>query len=248
MGLREAPLYLPCSTHMTAVHALFHQPSPPFPCSYVTAIMGALPLARSIACLTTFNPASIMSSRVSTPAMTASLTALSSVAVAMGSFPLVEAVIASTGRSQGLILASSLPPVPAKIVSKIQVGQFIQMKDLLGDNIALVNQLDNLPANSLGGACSSLPRPQMREVSSALAWAGCFLTFAAVKMTDRATRDLLTYGRLVLWEAQRHSGPGWLEYDRIFRQHAALNPSTQWSELNPSLHASTILSRLWAMS
>ena len=82
----------------------------------------------------------------------------------------------------------------------------------------------------------------MREVSSALAWAGYFLTFAAVKTTDRATRDLLTYRQLVLREVQRHSGPGWLEYDRIFQQHAALNPSTQWSELNLSLHASTILS------
>ena len=93
----------------------------------------------------------------------------------------MEAATASTDRSQGLILASALPPVPAKIVSKIQAGQFIQMKDLLGDNIALVNQLDNLPVNSLGGACSSLPRPQMREVFSTLAWAGCFLTFVAVK-------------------------------------------------------------------
>ena len=188
------------------------------------------------------NSASIMSSSVSTPTMTASLTAPSSMALATGSFPLVEAAIASTGRSQGLILSSALPHVPAKIVSKVQAAQFIQMKDLLGDNVTLVNQLDNLPANSLGGASSSIPQPQMREVFSALTWAGCFLTFAAAKTTDRATRDLLTYGWLVLREAQRLSGSGWLEYDRIFWQHAALNPSTQWSELNPSLHASTILS------
>ena len=59
--------------------------------------------------------------------------------------------------------------------------------------------------------------------------------------TDQTTRNLL-YGRLVIREAQRHSGPGWLEYDRIFRQHAALSPSTVWHEVNPSLHASTVLS------
>ena len=82
----------------------------------------------------------------------------------------------------------------------------------------------------------------MREVSSALSWAGCFLTFAAVRTTDPMTRDLLTYGQLVLREAQRHTGFGWLVYDRIFQQHAALDPSTKWNELNPSLQASTILS------
>ena len=61
--------------------------------------------------------------------------------------------------------------------------------------------------------------------------------------SDPKTRDLLTYGRLVIREAQRHSGsPGWLEYDKIFRQHAALSCSTVWNELNPSLHASTVLS------
>lgn len=58
---------------------------------------------------------------------------------------------------------------------------------------------------------------------------------------DVRTRNLLTYGRLVVREAQRHSGPGWLEYDKIFRQHAALDPSVQWNELNPSLHAATIM-------
>ena len=71
-----------------------------------------------------------------------------------------------------------------------------------------------------------------------LTWVSCFLAYAAVRTTDEHTRNLLTYGRLVV--SQRHSGPGWLEYDRIFRQHAALSASTVWHETNPSLHASTI--------
>ena len=68
------------------------------------------------------------------------------------------------------------------------------------------------------------------------------LVYVAVRTSDTQTRSLLTYGRLVVREAQRHNGPGWLEYDRIFRQHAALSPLTVWHELNPSLHASTVLS------
>ena len=56
------------------------------------------------------------------------------------------------------------------------------------------------------------------------------------------TRNLLTYSRLVILEVQWHSGSGWLQYDRIFRQHPAISPSTVWHELNPSLHRLTVLS------
>lgn len=39
----------------------------------------------------------------------------------------------------------------------------------------------------------------------------------------------------------RHSGPGWLEYDYVFCQHAALSTNTVLNELNPSLLTSTVL-------
>ena len=48
------------------------------------------------------------------------------------------------------------------------------------------------------------------------------------------TRDLLSYGRILLNLAQRHNGQGWLEYDRAFRQQVAADPSIQWNNLNPS--------------
>ena len=85
---------------------------------------------------------------------------------------------------------------------------------------------------------SGFAKPQLREIQSPLTWVSCFLAYAAVLTPDSKTRNLLTYGRLVVREAQRHGGQ---EYDTIFRQHAALDPSVQWNELNPSLHASTIM-------
>ena len=35
-------------------------------------------------------------------------------------------------------------------------------------------------------------------------------------------------------------GRGWLDYDRLFRQQAALNPSFLWSSLHPTIMAFTI--------
>ena len=60
-------------------------------------------------------------------------------------------------------------------------------------------------------------------------------------MVDPLTQDMLTYARLVVREAHRYRGNGWCEYNRIFRQLAALNPATQWNTIDPSLVASTFL-------
>jgi len=82
----------------------------------------------------------------------------------------------------------------------------------------------------------------LRKIESPLTWVYCFLAYIAVLSPDPLTRNLLSYARLIICEAQRHSGPGWLEYDEVFRQQAAVNPSLPWNEINSSLHATTILS------
>ena len=94
----------------------------------------------------------------------------------------------------------------------------MDMKELLTDNIALQSQLDALhsqPAVQLPAAV----RPRLREVGSPLVWIYCFLAYAALRTPDQATRNLLTYARLLMREALRHGGLGWLEYDRVF-QHS----------------------------
>ena len=143
--------------------------------------------------------------------------------------------------SQAMRLSSTFAPLPAKLVTKIRTGQFVEMRELLADNMALQRQLDTIhaqPAFPLPAAA----RPRMRDIDSPLTWIYCFLAYAAVRSSDPAVCNLLTYGRLVIREAQRHGGAGWREYDRVFRQQAALDGQLRWSELSPSLYAATILS------
>ena len=61
------------------------------------------------------------------------------------------------------ILASNIPPVPAKLVKKIQALEYVNMRDLLQDNIALGERLEALPRT----ASSSLQHSQ-REVDTIL--------------------------------------------------------------------------------
>ena len=61
---------------------------------------------------------------------------------------------------------------------------------------------------------------------------------APMEWLDPTTRDQLAYARLIIREALRHGGAGWLDYDRAFRQQAAADPSLRWNTLLPGLLAS----------
>ena len=99
------------------------------------ATLGVMPSAESISSLATFRTSGTSVTFASTPVVSPSVASPASVASLLVEY-------------QGLVLSLVLPPVPAKLVATIQAGHFVQMKDLLGDNIALHSQLDNLPASS----------------------------------------------------------------------------------------------------
>ena len=52
---------------------------------------------------------------------------------------------------------------------------------------------------------------------------------------------MLAYARLIIREAQRHGGLGWLDYDRVFRQQSAIDDAMQWNTLHPGIQAATLL-------
>ena len=72
----------------------------------------------------------------------------------------------------------------------------------------------------------------------------CFVAYVAMRANNQGVRDMLAYARLVIREAQRHGGSGWLDYDRVFRQQAALDPSLRWNTLHPGIQASTLVGRV----
>ena len=86
-----------------------------------------------------------------------------------------------------LVLASALPPIPGKAVEKILKGHFIDFKELLMNNMALMSHLQELGAGvaSAAGSCSCL-----RDVSDPVTWVYCYLSFVAVLCPDSCTRGL----------------------------------------------------------
>ena len=136
----------------------------------------------------------------------------------------------------GLRLSMSLRPVSSRLVQRIHTGEFIDMRDLLqhfeGIHGALGFQV--LPMTSC---------PKVRDVTTLPSWICCFMSYLAVLTTDQLTRERLAYAVLIVSEAMRHGSQGWLEYDRLFRQQAALDQSLPWNVIHPGLQATTILSQ-----
>lgn len=147
-----------------------------------------------------------------------------------------------SGSLMGFSLSPATEPFPAKLVERIRAGQFVEMRDLLTDNISLLQHLETLGGNhptllSTPGAL----RPRLREVSTLPVWMYCFLAYVAIRSTDPVVRDMLTYARLLIRESQRHGGNGWVDYDRVFRQQATLDPSLQWNTLHPGIQAAMLV-------
>ena len=115
-----------------------------------------------------------------------------------------------------LSLSLSMDPIPAKLVARIQEGQFVEMRDLLGDNIALTQHFEAINNCFPSQVLPASSRPQLCEVTSLPSWIYCFLTYLAVRSSDQATRERLIYAKLLVREALRHGGRGWLDYDRLF--------------------------------
>ena len=142
--------------------------------------------------------------------------------------------------STGFVLSSAAGPLLAKLVERAKSGQFVEMREFLVDNIRLMDRLESTQAAGLL-PIHLLHRPRLWEVTSPLTWAYCFMAYVAVRTCNPLAQDMLAYARLVLGEAQRHGGLGWIDFDWAVQQLKAIDPSKPWNFLDSGLHSTMIL-------
>ena len=154
----------------------------------------------------------------------------------MGVWPSIQPMV-QLSKPSPLMLASSLPPVPAKLVKRIRDLEFIEMRELLPDNIALSEHMEALPSHSTRERV-----PHQWEIGSLLTWISFFATYVAVvsELHPERVPDMLMYLRLIVRESQKFNGMGWLTYDSVFRQNNA-GETAKWNVLDPSLHTAHIV-------
>ena len=135
-------------------------------------------------------------------------------------------------------LASSLAPIPTKLVKCIQALEYVDMCELLLDNIALAEQLTKLPSS----AGHTRP-PEQREVGSLMTWVSSFATYMYVAIVAQAhphrIADRLANMHLIIREAIKFGGNVRLTYDTVFWR--SMEGSTDlWNVIDPSLHVAYI--------
>ena len=209
----------------------------------VSDSLGSLPHSEAIASVPLVTSWSLFGLLVTSWSSLGATPAIAGVQWSFGAVPLVpdftpvsfSQAFTPSPRS-GRILSPAADPIPYRLVQRIRSGEFVEMRNLLADNIALHDQLEDLH-----GHTTSL-NPRLREVPSLASWVYCFAAYMAVRTEDLRTRDMLAYCRMIIREAIRHGGSGWQEYDRTFRCQVAIDPHLAWHSLHPGLQAATVLS------
>ena len=123
-----------------------------------------------------------------------------------------------------LCVGAGIPPIPPRLVTRIQSGEFIDMADLLPDQLA--------PTST-----DRTSKPRHQTISNILEWVKCFSAYIAVVSSKQPHRvpDLLGYMTLIIESHMEHAGEGWMGYDRRFRQIAATKPNVVWAQTDTTL-------------
>ena len=138
-------------------------------------------------------------------------------------------------QSLPFLLSEGLPTIPYKIVKKITNGEFVDMAELLRDNIEAERRASVVEGQNPPKAAHTA----RREIPDLLSWVQCFGTFIAIMASvyPGKVRQLLAYQTLIIREGRRLGGNGWRSYNTMFRQQAALDPAVDWSKINSTLYA-----------
>eukprot|EP00731_Ephydatia_muelleri_P026364 Em0018g464a len=138
-------------------------------------------------------------------------------------------------QSLPFLLSEGLPTIPYKIVKKITNGEFVDMAELLRDNIEAERRASVVEGQKPPKAAHTA----RREIPDLLSWVQCFGTFIAIMASvyPGKVRQLLAYQTFIIREGRRLGGNGWRSYDTMFRQQAALDPAVDWSKINSTLYA-----------
>ena len=168
--------------------------------------------------------------------------AIPSLAIATGTSPSVPSSVSSASLGlpssfqQPFVLPPGFTPVPAKTVSQILAGKFIDLGDLLSANIT-----EKEPESQVYFSAHLVVTPSAkkhrRKIDDIVSWSEAFSIFTLILTSyfPHRWKDLTCYKLLIL-QTQRHfSGRVWRAYDLAFRQHAAPTKLVDWSSMNSEL-------------
>ena len=152
--------------------------------------------------------------------------------VAVASVPSPASIVAD----QPFVVGPGVSPFPAKLVSQIMAGKYVDLCHLLPANLRVREpEPHRLFDNRL--VLTSQPEKSSRRIEDIPTWTEAFAIFPFILVSHfpHRWRDLLQYHLLILRTHRPFSGRVWLAKDGAFRGHAAATQLTDWSGMNAKL-------------
>ena len=149
------------------------------------------------------------------------------------------------GSDELTFICEGFPPIPTKIVKKIEQGEYVDFVDLLPRKPGAEEQsYSELAKEGIIVVTESRHlRTQKKTIQDAATWTEAFLTFATIR--NRAypahTNDLLAYGAMIVRGAKEYRGSGWLSYDFQYHRLAVARGNLgNWGQKDVSLWNDTV--------
>ena len=121
-------------------------------------------------------------------------------------------------------------------MSKIRSGHFIDLDDLLAENL---KAQETEPQTYLDGKLLvSSTKKRVQEITDIVTWVEAFTVYSWILCGAHPSRwqDTTQYKLLILKTARQFSGKAWLHYDIAFRKDAAASGLVDWSHMNLDLY------------
>ena len=114
----------------------------------------------------------------------------------------IPQILPSLQEHQPVAIGEGLPPIPGKLVKKIESGLYIELGELLPDNLSVTNATGDI------AAAPKASKPVTRPTLSIIEWVQSFVYTAILsKSQPHRVADLLGYQTLIL-QAHQESVSG----------------------------------------
>ena len=137
---------------------------------------------------------------------------------------------------KAFVVGPGYAPIPGKLVAKITSGAFVELADLLAENI---RTQEAEPHTYLDGKLLVAPaKKRVVEINDILTWIQAFAIYQWIFCSTYPSRwqDTTQYKLLILQMASQFPGRAWLNYDMAFRKDAAASLLADWPKMNLDLY------------
>ena len=142
-------------------------------------------------------------------------------------------------------IGNGLPPLPKKLVERIQRLEYVDMAELRPIQWEELSEIESEAQKFVILPGLEVARARRKPVEDIHTWSMCFVVYmaAVVQKHPEMVGDLLAYMLQILKAHTEYADQAWREYDVRFRQVAAVSGIKNWSQLDAQIYNQCFVGR-----